>query len=312
MRNVLKLQFSTLLVLIFFSSACDRKRTEEKSNKSQDPANTTFSIPEIPATLNTPELRADFLMNHYWDRYNFSDTTLLHKPELSEQAFADFINILANIPIETAKKGVNKLMEASFKNKESYSLFTDLAEKYLYDPNAPSRNEDVFELFLESILSNPHLDEIHKLRAKMQLVLIRKNKPGSIATDFLYTLSNGTSMHMKSIRSELLLLYFQNPECHDCKRIRENMLSSTIFMKAVSERRLKVLAVYPDEELNIYHQYKDKYPSEWIYSYDKGSIVKNKELYDLKAIPTLYLLDKNKVVLLKDVSFEALENYLAK
>ena len=40
-----------------------------------------------------------------------------------------------------------------------------------------------------------------------------------------------------------------------------------------------------------------------------GSL-KNDEIYDLKAIPTLYLLDKDKKVVLKDVTFNQVENYL--
>lgn len=38
---------------------------------------------------------------------------------------------------------------------------------------------------------------------------------------------------------------------------------------------------------------------------------KTKNLYDLRAIPTLYLLDKNKTVLLKDATLQKVEQYLA-
>jgi hypothetical protein len=37
----------------------------------------------------------------------------------------------------------------------------------------------------------------------------------------------------------------------------------------------------------------------------------DRELYDLKAMPTLYLLDKDKKVLLKDAPVEQVEQYLA-
>ena len=39
-------------------------------------------------------------------------------------------------------------------------------------------------------------------------------------------------------------------------------------------------------------------------------MIKEKNLYDLKAIPTLYLLDKNKKVLLKDAVVGQIEQYL--
>jgi len=69
------------------------------------------------------------------------------------------------------------------------------------------------------------------------------------------------------------------------------------------------LSVYPDEDLAIWKQNQSEIPSSWINSYDKG-VIKKQELYDLKAIPTLYLLDKSKMVLLKDVRFEDVEHFL--
>jgi len=46
---------------------------------------------------------------------------------------------------------------------------------------------------------------------------------------------------------------------------------------------------------------------EWTNGYDKELVIKNKNLYDLRAIPTLYLLDKNKTVLLKDATLQKVE-----
>ena len=270
----------------------------------------TFTIPEIPLTFNTSELCSEYLMTHYWDNYDFSDSTLLGVPEYSEHAFAAFIGMLENVSLETAGKGVNKLMETSFKYQNAYQYFTGLSEKYLYDPNSPVRNESVFGLFLKARLDNPELDEIHKWRARKQWELICKNKPGSMSTDFRFALANDSEKQMKSISAPLLLLYFHNPDCHECKVVKEKILLSPVFGKAVSEGELKVLALYPDEDLAAYRQFKNEFPSEWIYAYDKRCVIKKKELYDLKAIPTLYLLDKDKIVLLKDVAFETIESYL--
>lgn len=46
-------------------------------------------------------------------------------------------------------------------------------------------------------------------------------------------------------------------------------------------------------------------PKEWIIGTDHEA-VKTGALYDLKAMPSLYLLDGQKRVVLKDVSFEQL------
>ena len=49
-----------------------------------------------------------------------------------------------------------------------------------------------------------------------------------------------------------------------------------------------------------------------INSYDAGQSIVTRELYDLKASPTLYLLDKDKRVILKDVTVEEIGKWLDK
>ena len=50
---------------------------------------------------------------------------------------------------------------------------------------------------------------------------------------------------------------------------------------------------------------------DWINSYYNSDSFKYDEIFDLKAIPTLYLLNKEKKVLLKDATFQQIENYLS-
>lgn len=52
------------------------------------------------------------------------------------------------------------------------------------------------------------------------------------------------------------------------------------------------------------------FPKRMVNGYVKNSVIKEKNLYDLKAIPTLYLLDKDKKVLLKDATVAQIDQYL--
>ena len=302
----------SLSILLLLACTDPKNKTANSPSQQTDSTKNAFRATAIPLTLGTPEAKADFIMVHYWDRFDFSDTTLVLSSEYSEQAFADFVTLLNNVPSSIAKKGVDELMSRSANVKPIYNLFTELAEKYLYDPNASTRNETIFELFLESRLKNTNLEEVYKLRARNLLKLIKRNKTGSTATDFTYTLKDGSKSRLSMLSANLLLLYFHNPDCHDCKTTREKMLASQLFKKLTKEGTLKVLALYPDEDLTAFKANEKEMPSEWIYAYDKGCFIKNNDLYDLKAIPTLYLLDKDKTVLLKDIPFEVLESYLAK
>jgi hypothetical protein len=74
---------------------------------------------------------------------------------------------------------------------------------------------------------------------------------------------------------------------------------------------LQILAVYPDKDLTEWKKYAGEMPAQWINSYDHKTVIKDEDLYDLKAIPSLYLLDKTKRVLLKDADVREVERTLA-
>ena len=88
------------------------------------------------------------------------------------------------------------------------------------------------------------------------------------------------------------------------------MKQAPAINKELEAGNLKILSVYPDEDKEEWERHLSDFPKEWINGYDKKLMIKEKNLYDLKAIPTLYLLDKNKKVLLKDAVVGQIEQYL--
>ena len=52
-----------------------------------------FPFPQIPEQLQTPEARLGYLMEHYWSRYDFSDTSERNQA-VAEQGFADYVNLM--------------------------------------------------------------------------------------------------------------------------------------------------------------------------------------------------------------------------
>ena len=47
-----------------------------------------FPFPEIPSVLTSPTERKTFLLTHYWDSYNFSDTALVNNRAVTEQGWS--------------------------------------------------------------------------------------------------------------------------------------------------------------------------------------------------------------------------------
>ena len=268
-----------------------------------------FIRPEVPVMLTDPGQQLDFLVRHYWDHFDFADTTYVSFPEITEQAWVDYIDMLRHIPLDKAQKEMGAMMLKSVQNsKKLFLYFTEMADKYLYDPNSPMRNEELYMPVLEAMIQTPALSDTEKMLSKHRLEWAYKNRVGTKATDFQYADIQGKTGTLYQVKAEYLIVFFNNPGCSSCMEHIESISRSPVINQFLLENRLRILSVYSGQELEEWKAHYADYPVGWINGYDKPLTIETK--YDLKAIPTLYLLDKNKRVLLKDAPIIQIENYL--
>ncbi len=310
MRNVKYLSLLCFLLLC----ACKNGNASGTEKREVLPADTitTFTLPRIPVILNETEQRADFLVRHYWDHFNFADTNYIHHPQITEQAWVDYCDVLNHVSLSTAQEAMRKTISQAQASKKMMDYITDLADKYLYDPNSPMRNEEFYIPVLEAMIASPLLDKAEKIRPQARLELAQKNRIGTRALDFTYTLASGATGTLYKVQSPYTLLFINNPGCHACSEAIEQIENSPLLQQMQEEGKLKVLSLYPDEEMDKWRKHQAMFPHTWINGYDKAQVLRQKQLYDLKAIPTLYLLSHDKTVLLKDTTIPAIEKYLKK
>lgn len=299
-----------LVSIVWCLTGC-RGNSDKFKNKSAETVTTEkkeiFKLPEIPISLNTPEGRSDYLIRHYWDNFDFNDTLSISNPEAAEQFFVDFIDISSRMSMPTAKEGISIFMQRTSQNLKIQNFFIGLLDKYLYDPNSPMRNEELYIPVLEYLVASPTVKSEDKTRAEYRLEMAMKNRPGSVATNFVFAGRDGQLKKLTDVKGKYIVLFFNNPGCTACKQISAEMMASA-FTK---NPKVTMLAIYPDADLSEWKETQHGFPDEWIDGYSPNGAIMEKELYDLKAIPTLYLLDENKKVVLKDATWRQIEMYLS-
>ena len=292
---------------------CVSKSKKEAENPTIAPAKPALKPlePVVPPLLLTdPQARVGYVITHYWAKFDFRDTMYCHAPEITEQAFANFINLLHDAPTGKATEAIHKLLDSAQVDEVMYNYFIKLAEHYLYHPNSPAQNEELYIPFLEHIVASPNVIDVAKIRPQQLLELAYRNRPGAKAEDILYTTVSGKTGRLYAISARYVLLMFHNPGCKECVTTTAELKKSPVITAAISSGLMKVLAVYPDEDLESWRNHLHEMPSLWISGYDKDLTIRNNQTYDLKAIPTLYLLDENKNVILKDTFVGYIHDYL--
>ena len=292
----------------------------------QAQAQQSFPYPAIPDTLRSVEQRAGYLSEHYWDNYNFADTLLLKSKEVTEQGFVNFIDILNQFNLDNASKGVAHkdiaqkditrkditqkdiaqkdivrkdiarkdiarkditqkgiacFTRKAFSNAAAKERFENLIEHYFEDQLSPVRNDRVYLIFLEEMKNSPCFDETEKERIAFKIKTTNKNLPGDIAINFKFKDENGKEHQLSDYKDQKVILYFYDPDCENCHDVSAWLKQQTI------PADIKVLKMIADNHISY--------------------------IYSLKNMPTIFLLDKENKVILKDCTAqELIENISTK
>ena len=273
-----------------------------------------FPDVKIPAMMTGSADVAEYISMHYWDgltdpsRDYPCDSLYVSgvKKEDVEQKFADWNAVLGVLPRSIADKAVNALYEKAaaceLKDTSSnvFDTFVMLAEKYFYDPNSPVRNEDHYHAFVRNLASFEGFDEAVRGKYAYQARMTALNREGTVAADFRFSDKNGRIHSLHGINAPMTLLFFSNPGCDACMEIIKVLSGHEGIASMIADGRLAVLNIYIDEDIQAWREYMPIYPEQWYNGFDPDLVIRGETLYNVRAIPSLYLLDHEKRVILKD------------
>jgi hypothetical protein len=277
---------------------------------AQKEDSTLYSLmPKIPASIIDPSQRANYLAFHYWDNFDFLDSVKLKQNSLLEHGFVDFIDLLSIVSKDTIELAISTLMKKAEIDPDLIIMLAILSEKYLYEVDSPLSDEEKFIPFLRYMVSSRKVADENKIRPQFMLEYVLKNRTGEAASDFTYTLVNNDTGTLYSIRADYTLLFFKNPTCEECNQLTKRLIFSNVINDLIAKDKLKILTVYLLDEVDEWKEHASSVLNSWIYARDAEQKIEAKGLYNIKRYPTIYLLDKDKKVLLKDTDFNKLETY---
>jgi hypothetical protein len=235
------------------------------------------------------------------------------KPVYDEAALKDFVLASTGPDKEKAARLVDSIIKDAANDSVVYKKTDAFLGKAFGHPNSIYRNQALYSKLLKAKINKKWLGSNDKEKAKERLQLLQQNNIGNPANEFTYITPTGYEKRMYDIKANFLLIYFNNPECNACKEMKQALSSSIIINQKLKIGALKILSIYTDKDEKLWWDYLSKYPESWIQGRDEDEHLYKNKVYDLIAIPTVYLLDKNKKVLLKDgVDVGEIERELSK
>ena len=297
-----KLAIVLMVSAMVFS--CGPRKKQTSASKSRE-----FPQVVVPAMVEDETARINYAAEHFWDAFVKGEypTDSLYiagvKKDEVERQMGVFATILTSY-IQQPEKAIGAFFERISSAGDAFEPMTELASRYFYDPNSPLRSEECWLPLATRLSQSPLVDEAARGRYAWQARMCSLNRPGTVAADFQFTDISGRRRTMHSIKADMLLLIFGNPDCTACKELLETMNSYPEIDALEAAGKLKVADIFIDREVDAWKAKAATYPKNWINGYDHKFTIREDLIYNVRAIPSLYLLDSSKRVILKDATVE--------
>ncbi len=281
------------------------------------------ALPKPPAMVTEPREATEYVLSNYWNEFLSKtfpcDSGIVNgvPAEEVEKALGTYVTLLeSGVGVDFGRKAMAgffdkvEKFQAADTSSNVFGFFEEMVPKYLYDPNSPVRNEDLYLPYVSGLAVSAFVDPEMRLSYSYNVKLCSLNKVGTPAADFTFTDLSGKRHSLYGIKAETTLLFFTNPGCPACKEIIQSLTSDEVIPGLVASGRLAVVNVYIDEDIPLWRQYASEYPSSWYNGYDQSYLIRSDLIYDVRAIPSLYVLDGEKKVIMKDAPVETVLPYL--
>ena len=298
---MLRVSSAVVISLLLLISCGSKAKSSQGNSPDNQDLLLELPLPQVPENLDSAKI-AGYLLTHFWDGLDFTDTIRTYNRAFMEQNFANFAHLLIVANDSVARKeGAKTLMEKAEADPETYRLVSEIAYHYLYDPNSPMLHEDSYIPFMEIFQDSEFIDEAERERNSFLLKGALKNRQGMMAADFPYVTRDGraTTLYKTPVKGNLLLIFYE-PDCENCKEIIGALADNRNLSEMIAHGEMTLLAIYCGENKELWDETASSLPEQWTVGYNAGTIEDNDD-YLFRASPTIYLLDEKKTVLVKDL-----------
>ena len=283
------------------------------------------AMKEPPYPTKKPVTRQDSLDNyhyyksHYWDGITFMDDRIVRTPFFLPKLERYYRDVMPQESDSIIKDLDYKLLLARTAPEMYKFLLNWLTDEYL-NPKYMGQDAVFVHLFekyhsqgLTPWLNEKQMETITR-RAYMQMA----NLIGEKAANLEMLDTAGKPSPLYNVKADFTVVIFWDPTCGHCKE--EVPRIDSIYEASWKGKNVKIYGVLTEEQKPAWIEYiNEHHITDWVNVYQTKEMAEAetaaqkasyRQLYDVTQTPTLYLLDKEKRIIGKKLSFLQLNDLL--
>ncbi len=263
-------------------------------------------LPEVPDSLRDPRQRAEYVIDRYWDAMDWRDTVLTRDDRFMEQCAADFYAVAQHTDSVTASAAVKKMLDGASADPEAYRRIAEISQAYLFEPESPVADDELFLAVADRLMADRRLGEADMLRLADAHRAAVLNRVGRRASDFEFVGRDGlrSSLYDAVKTNSRTIVMFYDPDCHDCMDFERHLADA-----GLKDTGVIMISPYGEQD-GLWARHAATMPAEWIVGLPVDEEFEDEEIYDLRAIPTVLLLDREATVIAKNLTLYNIDKVL--
>ena len=282
--------------------------------------------PVVPPAAKQPGGKYDtlysfnYFKSHFWDGISFTDARLIRTPIFELKLDKYYRDLVVPAP-DSLIKEVDLMLGKSAPNKDMYKyLLTYFVQQYI-SPQYMGQDAVFVHLFEKYINNNPQVDwftEKYKKYMYERAYSLMANLIGSPAQNLDLVDTADHPMPLYSLKSDFVVICFWDPTCSHCKEVVPKL--DSIYQSKWKKEGVQVYGVMVDGGKPAWLNYiRENNLKDWIHVYetteqrDAGYAAGKpnyRQLYDVYQTPILYLLDREKRIVAKKLTYDQIDEVL--
>ena len=282
--------------------------------------------PEVPTGDKHPGGKYDsiyaynYYKDHYWDGIKFTDDRLIRTPVLQGKFDRYYDEVLPQ-QSDSLIQYVDKMLAAAKPNEEMFKyILSSLTDKYV---NPKYMGQDavfvhLFEKYYMTGQAESWMNEKYKKFIFDRGYSLMANVIGKKAAELPMVDTLGKAFSLYAVQAPFTVVCFWDPTCGHCKEEVPKM--DSIFQAKWKKEGVKLIGVMTDGgKQNWLNYIREHKLNDWIHIYQteetKERIYKAnqpgyRQLYDVYQTPMVYLLDKDKNIIAKKLTYLQVNDFI--